>query len=199
MKIHLKKLSLCFWTHVNTAEAQNLWATVSVKGWWLLPFTILTLPLRFFFNNLCKDNATTVLLLVIILENFEKNSRKSELFFKLFFHTYPVEDVGPALCSDTLVDSQHGKAQVIKMGNPVVRAWPPNSTFSAIDETAAAIASFGAWSRFLIFYCCNNIWTPQEHNTSVEISGSFHILSATRHIYIGRNITYNCTPLIQRV
>lgn len=46
-----------------------------------MTFTMTILTLFFIFNNLCKDNATTVLLVVIILENFEKIARKSELFF----------------------------------------------------------------------------------------------------------------------
>lgn len=61
-----------------------------------------------------------------------KNKTENWTFF-FPRYIYPVEDVGPALGGDALVDSQHGKAQVIKMSNSVVWAWPPTSTFSAID------------------------------------------------------------------
>lgn len=78
-------------------------------------------------TNLYSFNLKLLAALMLI----KKQDRKLDFFFPRYI--YPVEDVGPALGGDALVDSQHGKAQVIEMSNSVVWAWPPTSTFSAID------------------------------------------------------------------
>lgn len=65
----------------------------------------------------------------------------------------PVEHFGPALHGDTLVDCQHGKANVIKVGDAVVGTFPVRPTLRAIDHTATSVTSLSAGSRQLTFCC----------------------------------------------
>lgn len=70
---------------------------------------------------------------------------------------YPVEDISPSLCGDTLVDSQHGKAQVVEVGDAVVWTWPASSTLCAIDCATTSIPCLGTWRWLLILHCSDDV------------------------------------------
>lgn len=57
---------------------------------------------------------------------------------------YPVENFSPALHGDALVDSEHGKAEVIEVGDAVVGPWPATAALGAVDGAVSPVAGAGA-------------------------------------------------------
>ena len=66
--------------------------------------------------------------------------------------TYPVEDVGPALHGDALVDGEHGEAEVVEVRDAVVGAGPPATALAAADGAGPAGARPGAGGRLLVLH-----------------------------------------------
>lgn len=61
--------------------------------------------------------------------------------------TNPVEHFGPPLHGNTLVDSKHGKANVIKVGDAIVGTFPAWPTLRAVDDAAASVTSLSTGCR----------------------------------------------------
>lgn len=65
---------------------------------------------------------------------------------------YPVEDVGPALHSDTLEHSQHGKENVVKVGDAAIRPLPLAPALRSVAHAKAAAAGEGAGRRVVLHH-----------------------------------------------
>lgn len=52
---------------------------------------------------------------------------------------HPVQNISPALHGDTLENSEHGKQEVVKVGDAVVGAVPALPALGAIDGTLAPV------------------------------------------------------------
>lgn len=89
-------------------------------------------------------------------------SERKPVIVHLRWITHPVEDISPTLCGDTLVNCQHRKSQIVKMGDSMVWAWPASSTLCAIDGAPATITCLSTWSWLLILHCGNNVWKPKR-------------------------------------
>lgn len=50
--------------------------------------------------------------------------------------TYIVENIGPALHCDALKHCQHGKTNIVKAGDPIVRTSPAGATLGDVHLTS---------------------------------------------------------------
>lgn len=53
--------------------------------------------------------------------------------------THPVQDVGPALHGDALEDRQHGKQEVVKVGDAVIGTLPTLPAHGAVEGALAPV------------------------------------------------------------
>ena len=84
--------------------------------------------------------------------------------------TDPVEDLGPALHSDRLVDRQHGEAYVVKVGDAVVGSHPVWPALRPVDRAAAAITGLSAGRGWLTLRRSKDIWNQDHINIGEPIS-----------------------------
>ncbi len=63
---------------------------------------------------------------------------------------YPVQHVSPAFHSDALEHSQHGKEEVVKVGDSSVGTIPPSPTLWAVNVTLTTMASECTWYRVVL-------------------------------------------------
>lgn len=65
---------------------------------------------------------------------------------------HPIQHVGPTLHGDALKHCQHGKQEVVEVGNATVGSLPAFSALAAIDEALAPMPWDCTWSWFLLCY-----------------------------------------------
>ena len=84
--------------------------------------------------------------------------------------TDPVEDLGPALHSDRLVDGEHGEADVVKVGDAVVGPHPVRPALRPVDRAAAAVTGLSAGRGRLALRRSEDIWNQDDIKMGERIS-----------------------------
>lgn len=97
--------------------------------------------------------------------------------------TDPVENFGPSLHGDALVDCKHGEADVVEVRDAVIGSLPAGPALRAVDGAAASVASLGAGCRQLTF-CCGVDICAQTHQSAEHVEDSMITASVARLSYL---------------
>lgn len=75
--------------------------------------------------------------------------------------TDPVQHVRPSLHSDTLEHCQHGKQEVVEVGDAAIGAVPAFSTLRIVQGAGTAVTVYCTGSR--VVFCCYSYTRTHTH------------------------------------
>lgn len=100
------------------------------------------------------------------------NSRSQQLNLSWIWlaeaFTDPVENFGPSLHGDALVDRQHGEADVVEVRDAVIGSLPAGPALGTLDGAAASVSSQSAGCRQLTFRRGVDICAPSRPKRSAQ-------------------------------
>lgn len=77
--------------------------------------------------------------------------------------TDPIQNIRPALCGDTLIDSEHRETQIIKMCDAVIGPGPSPMTLGSVQSTAPTVTGLSARRRLLVLNSRDDICDGTSH------------------------------------
>lgn len=63
---------------------------------------------------------------------------------------HPVEHISPALHSNALEHSQHGKEDVVKVGDASIGSLPSSPTHGVVPHTESTVTSKSTWCWIIV-------------------------------------------------